>query len=147
MYKELNLSAKERSETQPQKCTNGSRQGPWLAAAFDGEMALGFVTAASPGAAYDGWVVTEVELRIKPDDGTGANRTATPPGLAICESDSCSSLRLAHAARQQRRERGGQRQQQGSRTRGQPSALGRSILAHSCYALMPRQRILMILSK
>ena len=44
----------------------------------------------------------------------------------------CSSLCLAHAhdAQQQRRERGGQRQQQGRQTRGQPSAFGRSILAH-----------------
>ena len=33
-------------------------------------------------------MVTEVELRIRPDDGTGAIRTATPPGLAICEADS-----------------------------------------------------------
>ena len=48
---------------------------------------LGIETAASAGAAYDGWVVTEVELRIRPDDGTGTIRTATPPGLAICESD------------------------------------------------------------
>ena len=54
---------------------------------FEGERALGIETAASAGAGFDGWVVTEVELRIRPDDGTGAIRTATPPGLAICESD------------------------------------------------------------
>ena len=54
---------------------------------FEGERALGFATAASAGTGYDGWVVTEVELRIRPDDGTGAIRTATPPGLALCESD------------------------------------------------------------
>ena len=54
---------------------------------FGGERASPIETAASAGAAYDGWVVTEVELRIRPDDGTGAIRTATPPGLAICESD------------------------------------------------------------
>ena len=53
---------------------------------FDGERALGFRTAASAGTGNDGWVVTEVELRIRPDDGTGANRTATPPGLEICEA-------------------------------------------------------------
>ncbi len=53
---------------------------------FEGERALGFRTAASAGTGNDGWVVTEVELRIRPDDGTGANRTATPPGLAICEA-------------------------------------------------------------
>ena len=55
---------------------------------FDGERALGFRTAASVGTGYDGWVVTEVELRIRPDDGTGVIRTATPPGLAICEATS-----------------------------------------------------------
>ena len=55
--------------------------------AFDGERALGIATAASAGTGNDGWVVTEVELRIRPDDGTGTIRTATPPGLAICESD------------------------------------------------------------
>ena len=54
---------------------------------FEGERALGIATAASAGTGFDGWVVTEVELRIRPDDGTGAIRTATPPGLAICESD------------------------------------------------------------
>ena len=53
---------------------------------FEGERALGFRTAASAGTGNDGWVVTEVELRIRPDDGTGANRTATPPGLEICEA-------------------------------------------------------------
>ena len=55
--------------------------------AFDGERALGIATAASAGTGNDGWLVTEVELRIRPDDGTGTDRTATPPGLAICESD------------------------------------------------------------
>ena len=55
---------------------------------FEGERALGFRTAASAGTGYDGWVVTKVELRIRPDDGTGAIRTATPPGLAICEATS-----------------------------------------------------------
>ena len=55
---------------------------------FEGERALGFATAASVGTGYDGWVVTEVELRIRPDDGTGTIRTATPPGLAICEATS-----------------------------------------------------------
>ena len=55
---------------------------------FEGERALGIATAASAGTGYDGWLVTEVELRIRPDDGTGAIRTATPPGLAICEADS-----------------------------------------------------------
>ena len=53
---------------------------------FEGERALGFKSAASAGTGYDGWVVTRVELRIKPDVGT--SRTATPPGLAICEADS-----------------------------------------------------------
>ena len=55
--------------------------------AFDGERALGIATAASAGTGNDGWLVTEVELRIRPDAGTGTDRTATPPGLAICESD------------------------------------------------------------
>ena len=55
---------------------------------FDGERALGFATATSAGTGYDGWVVTKVELRIRPDDGTGTIRTATPPGLAICEATS-----------------------------------------------------------
>ena len=55
---------------------------------FEGERALGFKTDASAGTGYDGWVVTEVELRIRPDDGTGAIRTATPPGLALCEATS-----------------------------------------------------------
>ena len=55
---------------------------------FDGERALGFATATSAGTGYDGWVVTKVELRIRPDDGTGPIRTATPPGLAICEATS-----------------------------------------------------------
>ena len=56
--------------------------------AFEGERALGFRTAASAGTGYDGWVVTKVELRIKPDDAMDASRTATPPGLAICEATS-----------------------------------------------------------
>ena len=55
---------------------------------FEGERALGFRTGTSAGTGYDGWVVTEVELRIRPDDGTGAIRTATPPGLALCEATS-----------------------------------------------------------
>ena len=55
---------------------------------FEGERALGFRTAASAGTGFDGWLVTEVELRIRPDDGTGTIRTATPPGLAICEATS-----------------------------------------------------------
>ena len=53
---------------------------------FEGERALGFRTGASAGTGNDGWVVTEVELRIRPDDGTGAIRTATPQGLALCEA-------------------------------------------------------------
>ena len=55
---------------------------------FEGERALGFRTAASAGTGFDGWLVTEVELRIRPDDVTGTIRTATPPGLAICEATS-----------------------------------------------------------
>ena len=55
---------------------------------FEGERALGFRTGASAGTGNDGWVVTEVELRIRPDDGTGTIRTATPPGLALCEATS-----------------------------------------------------------
>ena len=62
-------------------------QGGGIRIGFEGERALGIETAASAGAAYDGWLVTEVELRIRPDDPTGVIRTATPPGLAICESD------------------------------------------------------------
>ena len=62
-------------------------QGGGTKIGFEGERALGIITAASAGTGNDGWVVTEVTLRIRPDDGTGANRTATPPGLAICESD------------------------------------------------------------
>ena len=62
-------------------------EGGGIRIGFEGERALGIETAASAGPAYDGWVVTEVELRIRPDDATGAIRTATPPGLAICESD------------------------------------------------------------
>ena len=61
--------------------------GGGISIGFEGERALGIETAASAGAAYDGWLVTEVELRIRPDDPTGVIRTATPPGLAICESD------------------------------------------------------------
>ena len=53
---------------------------------FEGERALGFRTAASAGTGFDGWLVTEVELRIRPDDATGTIRTATPPGLALCEA-------------------------------------------------------------
>ena len=63
-------------------------QGGGIPISIGGERASPIETAASAGAAYDGWVVTEVELRIRPDDGTGAIRTATPPGLAICEADS-----------------------------------------------------------
>ena len=59
---------------------------------FEGERALGFRTAASAGTGFDGWLVTEVELRIRPDDGTGTIRTATPPGLAICEATSTGSV-------------------------------------------------------
>ena len=55
---------------------------------FEGERALGFRTAASAGTGFDGWLVTEVELRIRPDDATGTIRTATPPGLALCEATS-----------------------------------------------------------
>ena len=55
---------------------------------FEGERALGFRTAASAGTGFDGWVVTEVELRIRPDDGSATNQMATPPGLAICEATS-----------------------------------------------------------
>ena len=55
---------------------------------FEGERALGFRTAASAGTGFNGWLVTEVELRIRPDDGTGTIRTATPPGLALCEATS-----------------------------------------------------------
>ena len=61
--------------------------GGGISIGFEGERVLGIETAASAGAAYDGWLVTEVELRIRPDDPTGVIRTATPPGLAICESD------------------------------------------------------------
>ena len=62
-------------------------QGGGIQISIGGERASAIETAASAGAAYDGWVVTEVELRIRPDDGTGTIRTATPPALAICESD------------------------------------------------------------
>ena len=62
-------------------------EGGGTSIGFDGERALGIATAASAGTGNDGWLVTEVELRIRPDDGTGTDRTATPPGLAICESD------------------------------------------------------------
>ena len=61
-------------------------QGGETQIGFEGQGALGFVTAASAGDGFDGWVVTEVELRIRPDDGTGTIQTATSPGLAICES-------------------------------------------------------------
>ena len=53
---------------------------------FEGERALGFRTAMSAGTGFNGWLVTEVELRIRPDDVTGTIRTATPPGLALCEA-------------------------------------------------------------
>ena len=62
-------------------------EGGGIQIAFEGERALGFQTVASAGTGNDGWLVTGVELRIRPDDGTGADRTATPPGLAICEAD------------------------------------------------------------
>ncbi len=55
---------------------------------FEGERALGFRTAMSAGTGFNGWLVTEVELRIRPDDVTGTIRTATPPGLALCEATS-----------------------------------------------------------
>ena len=54
---------------------------------FEGERALGFRTAASAGTSFDGWLVTEVELRIRPDDGTGTIRTATPPGACDMRGD------------------------------------------------------------
>ena len=66
-------------------------QGGGTQISIRGERASPIETAASAGAAYDGWVVTEVELRIMPDFRTGADRTATPPGLAICESDADGS--------------------------------------------------------
>ena len=63
-------------------------QGGGIQIHFAGERALGIQTASSAGTGYDGWVVTEVELRIRADDGNSGTGTATPPGLAICEADS-----------------------------------------------------------
>ena len=56
-------------------------QGGGAAFGFAGERALGFRSAASVGTGYDGWVVTRVELRIKPDVATDRAGPRHRPGL------------------------------------------------------------------
>ena len=103
----LLLGGEEARQAQAQELVVGAPRGTPLLEVegggsrvfFVGERALGFLTGYLYPDAVDGWLVTEVRLRIRPDDGTGTDPTATPPGLAICDArsngepdDGCLSL-------------------------------------------------------